>query len=508
MLQLRKSDRQANENIGMLLDDERTRTSKMVERSAADNRASVKQMMGTLQQRFSNTKDIPADIQALIDEQVELRTKELFHQANFDALTHLPNRHYFGQTLDEALEKAQQQQTEFSLLFLDLDGFKQVNDDLGHQAGDELLQNVAARLISSVREGDVVGRRGGDEFVILLSDLSYGKDIINICQRVINEVSRPYRLGQQEANISTSIGIARYPEDGKTTAEMLENSDLALYAAKEGGRRGFRFYHEVAQLNQQQQLETELGEAIENNQIEICFEPQVELASGQVIGASSTIQWHQGDEQVSYLNEWSGVLNNTPWASSVSSWLFDSALYYLQQWKAVRNEWVISVPVLESLWQQDNLVGFLDERMQRFGIHKAQLQLEFSVAALQSADDAMKQVLIELGQAGYQITLTDVGAHPVDFNILPSLQINEMRLDKNWLQTSMQNQSGQAWLKALVQMANSLDICVIATGVESKEQARTLQSYGCVMGQGSVWSKPVEAEKFNNHLMARHRLGA
>ncbi|MEA3404885.1 MAG: diguanylate cyclase [Pseudomonadota bacterium] len=508
MLQLRKSDRQSQEHLGMLLEDERTRTSKMVERSAAENRASVKKMMGTLQQRFSNTGDIPVDIEALIEEQVKLRTKELFRQANFDALTHLPNRHYFGQTLDHALEQAHNQKGEFSLLFLDLDGFKAINDNLGHQAGDELLQNVAARLISSVREGDVVGRRGGDEFVILLSELSDQQDVINICQRVIDEVSRPYRLGEKEANISTSIGVARYPMDGKTTSELLENSDAALYVSKESGRHTFRFYHDIVQTEAMALSESELNESIETGQIEICFEPQVELASGQVVGASTTVQLNHDSMPPSFLCDWLPTLNKTAWSSSVSNWVFDSALYYMQKWKSVRNEWVISVPVLEALWKQDNMITFLDERLDTYGVHKAQLQLEFSIAALQDDDKKLKQVLIDLAEAGYQITLTDVGAHPIDFNLLASLQINEVKLDKAWLQQSLQTQGGQAWLEALIQMAISLDISVIATGVESKEQARKLHNFGCVMGQGSVWSKPVEAERFNNHLMARHRLGA
>jgi len=508
MLQLRKSDRQSQEQVGMLLEDERTRTSKMVKRNAAENRASVKKMMGTLQQRFSNTGDIPADIEALIEEQVKLRTKELFRQANYDALTHLPNRHYFGQTLDHALEQAHNQNGEFSLLFLDLDGFKAINDNLGHQAGDELLQNVAARLISSVRDADVVGRRGGDEFVILLNELSDQQDVINICQRVIDEVSRPYRLGDQEANISTSIGVARYPMDGKTTAELLEHSDAALYVSKESGRHTFRFYHDIVQVATAELTEAELNESIENGQIEICFEPQVELASGQVVGASTTIQLHHDSKPPAFLCDWLPTLNKTAWSSSVSNWVFDSALFYLQQWKSVRNEWVISVPILEALWQQDNMIELLDTRLEKYGVHKAQLQLEFSISTLQNTDSKLQQVLMDLANAGYQITLTDVGAHPIDFNLLASLQINEVKLDKDWLHSSLQTKGGQAWLEALVQMAISLDISVIATGIESKDQARKLQGFGCVMGQGSVWSKPVKAEKFNNHLMARHRLGA
>jgi len=513
MSQLRRTDRQSNEQVGMLLEDERIRTSKMVARSnVSDNRVSVKKMMGSLQQRFSNTGDIPADIQAIIDEQVELRTRDLFRQANYDALTHLPNRNFFSTTLETAFESAKKENKEFSVLFLDLDGFKSVNDTLGHQAGDELLQNVAARLVSSVRDGDVVSRRGGDEFVILLDDLGSKEDIINICSRMIDEVSRPYCLGQKEANISTSIGVATYPADGQTTSQLLENSDAALYVSKSSGRATYRFYSEI-NVDVETQVDTHdiqvaLPEAIENGQLEICFEPQIELASGQVIGASATTYWDNETLATPYLNGWLDELVRSGWSPSVATWLLDSSLYYLQQWKTVRNEWVISVPILDSLWLNQDLVAFLDARLMSYGVSKEQLQLEFSSAELQNIDGKLKQTLLALGKSGYQVTLTEVGAYPVDFGLLASLQLNEIKLDKVWLQESMQTQSGQAWLQGLIQMAKGLDICVIASGVDSKEQARKLQNWGCMIGQGLVWSKPVAAERFNNHLMARHRLGA
>lgn len=510
MSQLRKSDRQSRDPIGMLLEDERTRTSKMVARSAADNRASVKKVMGTLQQRFSNTGDISPDIAALIEEQVQLRTRDLFRQANYDSLTHLPNRSFFSATLEKVFEDSKSNNKEFSILFLDLDGFKSINDNLGHQAGDELLQNVAARLLASVRDGDVVSRRGGDEFVILLRELTNKEDISNICKRMIAEVSRPYCLGNKEGNISASIGIARYPMDGKTPSELLENSDAALYVSKNSGRKTFRFYNEISANRPVESLNLQeaLSCSLESGQIEICFEPQVELSTGQVIGASSTACWNNEHLSTPYLASWTEQLVKSGWSQSVGTWLVDSSLYYLQQWKAVRNEWVISVPILDSLWLHQDLVAFLDARMSAYGLHKEQLQLEFSVSALQNLDGKLRQTLVALGRSGYQITLTNVGAHPLDLGLLGSLQLNEIKLDRDWLQESMKTESGQLWLQGLLKLVKGLDICVIASGVSSKEQARKLQSWGCAIGQGPVWAKPVEAKRFHQHLMTRYRLQA
>ncbi|MDX1347932.1 MAG: diguanylate cyclase [Thiomicrorhabdus chilensis] len=510
MLELRKSDKhQQTKSVGMLLEDDRVRTSKMIARSEEENRADVKKMMGSLQKRFSHTADLPEEIAKMVEDQVQMRTRDLFRQANYDALTHLPNRTYFGETLETVLERAKAAGSEFSLLFLDLDGFKAINDTLGHHAGDELLQHVAARLVSSVREGDIVSRRGGDEFVILLTDLSSREDIVNICKRIINEVSRPYWLEQREANISTSIGVARYPLDGVTPSELMEHSDSALYVSKSSGRKTFRFYDEVMSVvpAQSHELQAELLDAIEQGRIQTCFEPQVELKSGQIVGASLTACWHNDHLETPYLNGWMELLVKSGQSRSVASWLLDSALYYLQQWQSQQSELVVSVPVLDSLWLHDDLVVMLDSRLQSMKLGREQLQLEFSLASLQSVDGKLKQTLIALGQAGYQITLTEVGAYPLDLALLSSLQLNEIKLDRAWLQTSMQSKSGQAWLQGLIQMAKSLDICVIASGLDSSDQVRQLREWGCLMGQGRVWSQPIEAQRFNAHLMARSRVG-
>lgn len=281
-------------------------------------------------------------------------------------MTHLPNRAYFGETLEKVLERAQKARTQFSLLFLDLDGFKEVNDTLGHQAGDELLQHVAARLVSSVREGDIVSRRGGDEFVILLTDLANREDIASLCQRIIREVSRPYWLSRHEANISTSMGVAIYPQNGKTVSELLENSDAALYASKTAGRRTYRFYSEIMNevAPKSHEFREALGAAIENGEIELSFEPQVALATGQIAGVSLTALWHNDHLESPALSSWSSILLKSGWSQSMATWLVDSALYYLQRWQSAQSDLVVSVPVLDSLWLHQDLVAFLDARLQ------------------------------------------------------------------------------------------------------------------------------------------------
>ncbi|WP_178862738.1 putative bifunctional diguanylate cyclase/phosphodiesterase [Thiomicrorhabdus cannonii] len=511
MLELETSKQaESLHDAGALREKGTMEAKKLVKRRLPEKRTDIKQVMESLQSRFSHTDDMPEDIARLVEAQVQLRTRDLFVQANYDALTHLPNRAYFSETLEKVLERAQKAHSKFSLLFLDLDGFKEVNDTLGHQAGDELLQHVAARLVSSVREGDIVSRRGGDEFVILLTDLASREDIASLCQRIIREVSRPYWLSQHEANVSTSMGVAIYPQDGKTVSELLENSDAALYASKTAGRRTYRFYTEI--MNEvglkSHEFREELGVAIENGEIELSFEPQVELATGQIAGASLTALWHNAHLESPALSSWSNILLKSGWSQSMATWLLDSALYYLQRWQSAQSDLVVSVPVLDSLWLHQDLPAFLDTRLQAYHVSREQLQLEFSMASLQSGDSKLQQTLQALGEAGYLITLTDVGAYPLDLALLSTLKINEIKLDKAWLQQSLQTKSGQAWLQALIMMAKSLDICVIAAGVDSAEQSRQLRTMGCLMAQGSQWAKPMSAERFHNHVMALYRVRA
>ncbi len=489
--------------VERFLQTDRSRTQTMIERSPQSAGFSVKKILRVLQDRFSHTGDIPHEIEEMVEAQVQMRTRDLFRQANYDALTHLPNRAYFHSTLEQLVMNAKDNSTEFTLLFLDLDGFKNVNDTLGHHSGDELLRNVSARLISAVREGDIVSRLGGDEFVILLAGLSDREMTEKICDRIINEVSRPYWIDKNDIAISTSIGVARYPVDAKSSSELIENSDKALYASKSSGRSTYRFYADV--VAQAEVLDTDLSisleAAIKSAEIQVCFEPQIDLVSQKIVGASVTAIWHDDSLENPYLAGWMESLNQSGWAGSVGSWLIDSGLFYLQQWQEVNDELVISIPVMESIWKTENMVEFMHHRLASFNVKASQVQLEFSLLAITEA--GLQNTLHDLSEAGYQITLTEVGKVPLDIAQLMNLNLQEIKLDRVWLQEALVTENGQKWLKAVIQMAKVLDVCVIATGIESPAQAKVLLEMGCLMGQGSAWAQPLDAKAYYQSITAQ-----
>ena len=454
----------------------------------------VKKMLSDLQGKFSHSPDI----EALIESKVKLRTEELYRKANYDALTHLPNRGYFHETLEKLVQNFSETDQPFSLLFLDLDGFKKVNDILGHHIGDELLRHISARLISSVREGDIVSRLGGDEFVILLANTDAKEVIEAICKRIIQETSRLYWFDGKEVNTSVSIGISSFPKDARTASELVENADEALYSSKLKGKKTYSFFEETKSkdLTRSYLLQSRFEKAIKNSELEIYVEPQVDLKQNIVVGGSMTIHWKNSESETPFLTGWSEILKKSGEEHSIALWLLDSGCYYLHQWCQYNQELVVSIPILESLWRSNDFISILVDRLQKYQVAASQIQLEFSLKEFVNYDAFFQNILKDLHLKGFQITLTGMGAVPLDLSIMAGLSIQKFKLDPNWLNKHIQTSSGRQWIQGIIQMSKSLDACVIAPGVSSHKVAELLTNIGCDLAQGDFWSAPVKVENY------------
>lgn len=455
----------------------------------------VKNLLSDLQYRFSGRQQ---DVANLIEQEVKSRTEDLYRKAHFDPLTHLPNRAYFQELMEQVMQRASENNTSFTLLFLDLDGFKNVNDTLGHHVGDDLLRHVSARLVSSLREQDIVGRFGGDEFVVLLTDADDERETIEgICQRIIDEVSRFYFFDGSEVRISTSIGVSRFPEDGRIASELSENADKALYVAKHQGKKQFRFYHDALEVQPApaKQIESALEQAIEKNEISTRVQPQIDLKRNQIVGGCLSVFWQSPHFKQISTSDWFELLQTTSWAKSAALWMLDSGCHYLKQWQQKNSEFVVTVPVMPALWQED-LKALLDRHLEQYGVNRTQLQLSFSLRGLKEIDDSFLYQLKSLGKAGYQLTFTGLGASPLDFNALAELQVQELKFDQDWLKQQMRSENGRHWVKAIIQMARSLDASIIATGIETDQELEQLREWGCTYGQGAYWSECIPSHQF------------
>lgn len=490
---LTKESRLAHEQVNRLDRDDQDSLQAKLEMG------NVKHLLSDLRYKFSGRQQ---DVENLIEAEVKARTEDLYRKAHFDALTHLPNRGYFHDMMEQMVQRATETETSFTLLFLDLDGFKKVNDTLGHHIGDELLRHAAARLVSSLRENDVVARLGGDEFVALLTDSEDSREIIeSICKRMINEISRLYYFDGHEVQISTSIGVSRFPHDGRIASELSENADKALYVAKKLGKKQFRFYEDAETSPDflAEQRESDIRDALElavnNNELISCVQPQIDLKENRIVGGCLSIAWQNPFYETFSATEWVDRLEEMPWAESVADWLLDTACHYLKDWQVLDPEFVVTLPIMKPLWNA-SLFNKLEQTVARNDIPKNQLQLSFSLKGLQQEGLAMQSLLQELTTAGYQLTLADVGSQPLDLNFLTGLSIQEFRFDPIWLDQQMQSEQGQQWVKAIIQMVQSLDACMIASGVHSEQQAQSLKQWGCAYGQGIYWSERIETESF------------
>jgi diguanylate cyclase (GGDEF)-like protein len=458
---------------------------------------SADNILTELQNKFSGRQQ---EIANFIETEIKSRTKDLYRKAHFDTLTHLPNRAYFKDLIAQVLSRAKETNTSFTLLFLDLDGFKNVNDSFGHHIGDELLQHACARLVSSVRENDIIARLGGDELVILLTDSDNDIEAIKtVSKRIIDNISLPYYLDGNKVHISTSIGISIYPQDADTASNLMKNADKALYVAKHKGKKQFRFYANIAKNTDHDKplVLKDLITAIKQNELFTCVQSQVCLATNNIIGANITPHWQYNNFNDSSWSNWKGLLKTSEHKKTINYWLFDTACFYLHQWQKLNSQFVVVVPIADLLLVKTNLAEDLTARLTKFKVPKNQLMLSISMAELNAN---MITALKELTAQNFQITLTDLGSNQLDLNLLTSLKIKGFYFNDPWLQQQLQKQQGRQWIQALIQMVKSLDVNIIATGINNKETYLQLKNWGCKIGQGSYWSAEIKSEEFKPNL--------
>lgn len=461
------------------------------QRHRSRQKFSLKALFSQFQHRFTQAHDVSD----LIEAQVQFRTTELYRRAHFDALTHLPNRCFLHEKLEQLVCCHKLPKRPFSLLFLDLDSFKSVNDELGHAMGDELLRHVSARLLAAVRDCDIVSRLGGDEFVVLLADTDAKETIEPICKRIIREVSHPYYLGHQVLKTSSSIGIACFPQDAKTPKELMEKADEALYLSKHVGKKTFRFYDaSVAQSSVLPAFE----KAVFEGKVLLQVEPQMDLKQNRLVGASLNVHWPDAPAKQHNLDGLREILTKSSAAELLGFWLLDSGLYYTQRWSQQQAELVVTIPLLASVWRKSDFMALLAQKQADYGVKSSQIQLEFALQDLQSKGQGARlaTLLKTLSTEGYQIALSGLGAQALDVGLMVDLQVQEFKFDQAWLNLQLKTAVGQKWLQAMIHMGKALDACVVCPGLSAKHQVKRLVEMGGSIGQGTLWAQPLSAEQF------------
>lgn len=422
------------------------------------------------------------------------------HRAFHDPLTGLPNRTLFSDRLEHALlsRKRREEANHHTLFFIDLDGFKYVNDTLGHAVGDRLLQEVAARLRDSVREGDTIARHGGDEFLVLLEGTRDIREISAIANRVLSQLKRPFTESGQDIYISASIGITIGPEDGDEPSLLIRNADMAMYEAKRSGRNNFQFFlpemmeHSRRQLN----LHNNLSRAIRKREFSLFYQPKISLADGSIVSAEALIRWQQGERFIPPV-EFIAAAEVSGLIVPISEWVLDTACRQLQAWsEGELAKLSLSINISAYHFRMDGFVDAFVNAVNRYGIEPSRLEIEITESALMHNLAEGIQKLRTLRELGLRVSIDDFGTGYSSFSYLKTLPVNAIKIDRSFVRDLLDSPKDAALVSSMISIAHTLDLEVVAEGVETGEMAALLAQQQCDLVQGYFYSRPVAAAEF------------
>lgn len=445
--------------------------------------------------------DLRETMQRLQQEILRVKHSEanFTHLAQHDALTNLPNRLLVRDRMDQAIGQARRYKKKAALLFLDLDNFKTINDSLGHSAGDELLKEVANRLRGAVREMDTVSRQGGDEFLIVLTDVSDLAAISAVAAHVLEQLAQPFALKGMQIVTSISIGIALYPQDGDEFDLLLKHADIAMYQAKAAGRNAYRFFDQQMNVDIIEHLNLEAGlrQALSQQQFVLHFQPIVDLHSGQLLAAEALIRWQHPEHGLMAPDTFIAVAERSGLIVEIGEWVLNEACRQLMVWQAAGlPRLVLSVNISSVQFRRGNLEALVASALQRFGLDAACLELELTESMLLHDSEAFMGMLQHLKTLGVKLSIDDFGTGYSNLSYLQRFQVDKLKIDQSFVRKLQGNVQDQAIVTAIIQMAKSLQLITTAEGIEDEPTRQLLASLGCDQGQGYWFSRPLPAAEF------------
>ncbi|WP_151631911.1 two-component system response regulator [Noviherbaspirillum aerium] len=438
----------------------------------------------------------------------KLAEERIRYMADHDALTGLPNRVLLQDRLQQAVAHAARTHTLVALMFIDLDYFKHINDSLGHQVGDCLLQDVARRLLHCVREGDSVARLGGDEFVLALPLVGGGHDVAIVAQKVLDALDAPFHCGDHELHVSGSIGISMYPDDGKDVETLMRTADTAMYYAKEKGRGNFQFFTQSLNRAAQRrhQLTIALRHALNRNEFVLYYQPQVDLDSGAIFAAEALLRWKREGEAPVGCNEFIAIAEETGLILPIGEWVLREACKQLRRWHEHGfGGLYMAVNLSPRQFFQPNFEQMVREALEDADVPPNRLDLEITEGILMQRTEDNVATLKVLSDMGIKLSIDDFGTGYSSLAYLQRFPVDALKIDRSFVSGIGQDSNDTALVAAIISMANSLRLKVLAEGVETNEQRCFLQSHGCPAGQGFYYSGPVSAEEFTEMLLRQSR---
>jgi diguanylate cyclase (GGDEF)-like protein/PAS domain S-box-containing protein len=426
--------------------------------------------------------------------------EQIEYQAYHDALTGLPNRSLFRDRITVALAHAKRSGRGSAVMFLDLDQFKLVNDTLGHTVGDRLLQAIASRLVNCVRAEDTVARMGGDEFTILLSDLQDPRGASNVAQKVLEAVRHPVHVDVHELYVTTSIGIAIFPDDGADAETLLKNADRAMYRAKELGRDNYQYATPSRDgADARMILERGLHHALERSELEVHYQPMVEIASGRVVGAEALVRWRHPEHGLMQPEDFIPVAEETQLIVPLGEWVLRTACAQMKAWHDSGHAWLrVAVNLSPRQFQDQQLTSTVERILNETGFPPSMLEFEITESTAMQNAELTLLILRRLKEMGIRISIDDFGTGYSSLSYLKRFPIDTVKIDQDFVRDLTPDDA--AIITAVISMARALNLRVIAEGVETEEQLAFLRREKCAEMQGFLYSKPMSAPEFERAL--------
>ncbi|MGB5764656.1 MAG: EAL domain-containing protein [Sedimenticolaceae bacterium] len=450
---------------------------------------------GRLEHYVSTFSDISAE---------KFAAERIHRLAHYDATTELPNRVLLQDRLLHAINRVVRGGGRLALLFLDLDGFKLINDTLGHSAGDEMLRLVGVRLTARLRKVDVVARVGGDEFAVVLGDVEHDNDVQRICDQLLEVVTEPYELSGQAAHVTTSIGIAMFPEDGSDVQTLLKHADAAMYRAKESGKNRYAFYEpEMNQRAEERlQLTRQLRQALDREEFGLCYQPQYDLASGRLVGVEALVRWRDGDGNMVPPSVFIPVAEDSGLIIPLGNWILRQACVQAQQWREQGLDFGrLSVNISGRQFNEEGLQAAVAAALAASGLPADRLELEITESWVMEGPFRAEHQMRLLDEMGVSLVIDDFGVANSSMAYLKRFPVQKLKIDRSFIRDILSDSDDAAIVSAMIAMGHSLGLRVVAEGVETSEQSAFLRGTGCDEVQGYLFGRPVPYDELNILLL-------
>ncbi|QSI75933.1 EAL domain-containing protein [Niveibacterium microcysteis] len=423
--------------------------------------------------------------------------------AHHDPLTGLPNRALMQDRLSQSLARAHRERTMVGLLFLDLDRFKMINDSLGHHAGDRLLQQVAERVRTCVRDSDTICRQGGDEFIIVLNDMPNTRAPARVAEKILGSLAEPFDVDTHRIGTSFSIGIAVYPNDGRDPESLMKNADTAMYHAKESGRNTFRFFTEAMNANalERLQLENALRQAVERNELTLYYQPQVSLKDGMVVGAEALLRWQHPQRGFISPARFIPIAEESGLIVPIGRWVLREACRQARAWEKQGLPPIMMAVNMSALqFRRDNVVAMVREVLEETGHEPDRVELELTESLLMENAGEVLSTIQQLKGLGVRLSIDDFGTGYSSLSYLKRFAVDRLKIDQSFVRDVPIDSDDAAIVRAIIQLGEALKLDVIAEGAETIAQVEFLRREGCSEAQGYYWCPPVPPGVFQSML--------